>query len=129
MFLNILCLDIPCFVGIKDGGTHQLLVLSLVCYATAVYLRITDGSIVHTNLVFSKMRLVLTGKGKSRQFKKLTILRLVVLIGVRAANFVQHELRITISEKILWTDSQCMLHWLKTTKPLSVFVENCIKEK
>ena len=68
MFLNIPCLDIPHFVGIKDGGTHQLLVFcdaSLVCYATAVYLRITDGSIVRTNLVFSKMRLVPTGKGKS----------------------------------------------------------------
>ena len=50
---------------------------------------------------------------------------MAVLIGVRTANFVQHELRITISEKILWTDSQCML---KTTKPLSVFVENRIKE-
>ena len=81
MFLNILCLDIPCFVGIKDGGTHQLLVFcgaSLVCYATAVYLRITDGSIVHTNLVFSKMRLVLTGKRKSRQFKKLLVKILLI---------------------------------------------------
>ena len=53
---------------------------------------------------------------------------MAVLIGVRAANFVRHELRITISEKILWTDSQCMLHWLRTPKPLSVFVENRIKE-
>ena len=48
------------------------------------------------------MRLVPTRKGKSRQFKKLIIPRLelmAVLIGVRAANFVRHELRINISEK------------------------------
>ena len=75
---------------------------SLSCYATTVYLRITNGSMVHTNLVFSKMRLVPTGKEKSRQFKRFTIpcLELMaVLIGVRAANFALHELRITISEK------------------------------
>jgi len=35
------------------------------------------------------------------------------------------QLKIEISEKILWSDSQCVLHWLK---PLSVFVENHNKE-
>ena len=44
---------------------------------------------------------------------------LAVLIGVRAANFVARELRLNIREKILWTDSQCVLHWLRTKKPLS----------
>ena len=69
----------------------------------------------------SKMRLVPIGKGKS---KKLTIPHLellAVLIGVRAANIVVSELRLNICEKILWIDSQCVLHWLKTKKPLSVF--------
>ena len=49
---------------------------------------------------------------------------MAVLIGVRAANFVANELRINISQKILWTDSQCVLYWLKKTKLLSIFVEN-----
>ena len=35
---------------------------------------------------------------------------LAMLIGVRAANFVSKELRLTIPEGILWTDSQCVLH-------------------
>ena len=43
-----------------------------------------------------------------------------VLISVRAANFVAAELKVTITERILWTDSQCVLHWLKTRKPLTV---------
>ena len=34
----------------------------------------------------------------------------------------------TISEKILWTDSQCVLQWIKTKKPLTVFVENRLRE-
>ena len=29
---------------------------------------------------------------------------------------------------ILWTDSTCVLHWLKTNKPLPTFVENRVKE-
>jgi len=134
MFQNISGLDVPRFVGRKDGGTHQLLVFcdaSLKCYATVVYLRTDDSTTVQTELIFSKMRLVPVGKGKSKQSKRLTIPRLelmAVLIGVRAANFVANELRINISQKILWTDSQCVLHWLRTTKPLSVFVENRVKE-
>ena len=121
-------------MGNQNGGVCQLLVFcdaSMVCYATTVYLRIVNGIDIQTNLIFSRVRLVPTGKGKSKQVKKLTIPRLellAVLIGTRAANFFATELRMTISETIIWTDSQCVLHWLKTTKPLSVFVENRLKE-
>ena len=48
-----------------------------------------------------------------------------MLIGVRAIKFVTKELKL---RRILWPDSQCMLHWLKTKKPLSVFIENHIEE-
>ena len=77
------------------------------------------------------MRLVPTAREKKRKYiKHLTIPRLellAMLIGVRAANFIVKELGIEISERILWSDSQCVLHWLRTKKPLSVFVENRIK--
>ena len=29
---------------------------------------------------------------------------------------------------MLWTDSTCVLHWLKTCKSLPVFVDNQVKE-
>jgi len=38
------------------------------------------------------------------------------------------ELGLEITEKILFSDSQCVLYWLKTNKPLSLFIENRVKE-
>ena len=77
--------------------------------------------------IFSKMRLVPVKRNK----KELTIPRLellAVLIGVKAANFVSKELRLKIPERILWTDSQCVLHWLKTKKPLSFSLRTILRK-
>ena len=37
-------------------------------------------------------------------------------------------LGLNVSKRILWTNSWCVLHWLKTKKPLAVFIENRAKE-
>ena len=37
-------------------------------------------------------------------------------------------MKIKVEEKILWTDSLVVLNWLKTTKPLSVFVKNRVAQ-
>ena len=133
LFKQIPLIKITRFVGIVDkSATYQLLVFcdaSIKAYAASVYLRIKDEAGVKTHLMFSKMRLVPMNKGERR--KELTIPRLellAVLIGIRAVNFVTKELRLKITDRILWTDSQCVLYWLKTKKPLSVFVENRIRE-
>ena len=52
-------------MGNQNGGVTQFLVFcdaSVACYATTIYLRVVDGASVQTNLVFSKVRLVPTGK-------------------------------------------------------------------
>ena len=105
---------------------------SVKCYAAAVYLQCITGNSnsSKTNLVFAKTCLVPVNKRKNK-CKKWTIPRLellAVLIRVRAANFVAAKLKVPIIERILWTDSQCVLHWLKTRKPLPIFVENRVKE-
>ena len=41
---------------------------------------------------------------------------------------MKKNLDLPTPKTILWTDSQCILHWLKTKKLLSVFVENRLKE-
>ena len=86
------------------------------------------------NLMFSKMRLapVTSSRGqKGQKCKDVTLPRLellAVLIGVHAGNFVTKELKLPISKRILWTNSECVLHRMKTTKPLPLFVENRITE-
>ena len=50
-----------------------------------------------------------------------------VLIGVRALKFMCGELCLQVSCH-LFTDSLCVLYWLRTTKLLSVFVANRVKE-
>ena len=122
------------FVGNINKGDSQLLIFcdaSMKAYATALYLRVNDGTKFQVNLLFSKMRLVPITEKKKKQSKDITIPHLellAVLIGVRAANFLVKELGVNVSKRILWSDSQCILHWLKTRKPLSVFVENHVKE-
>ena len=115
-------------------STSQLLIFcdaSMKAYATALYLRVDDGTKFQVNLLFSKMRLVPITRKKKKNLKDITIPRLellAVLIGVRAANFLVKELGVNVFKRILWSDSQCVLHWLKTRKPLSLFVENRVKE-
>ena len=51
-----------------------------------------------------------------------------ILIGVRGLRFVERELSLPVSSKILWTVTQCALQWMQSYKPLPVFVNNHLKE-
>jgi len=54
-----------------------------------------------------------SGKKKVKNSGEITLPRLEllgVLIGVRAANFITKELKLPISRRYLWTDSECVLH-------------------
>lgn len=92
-------------------------------YAAAVYLHQISGNNSKVDLIFSKTRLA--------PLKGMTIPRLelmAVLIGTRCVKYVQQELNVPILEMCIWTDSQCVLKWIKSTKDLSVFVKNRITE-
>ena len=129
----LMTLKIPRFVG-NVSKLCELLVFcdaSIKAYATALYLRIETQNSISANLVFSKMRLVSKGSNKKGLRGNITLPRLELLavtIGVRTANFVVKELKVTPLKQILWTDSTCVLHWLKSSKPLPVFVANRVKE-
>ena len=63
--------------------------------------------------------------------KTITIPRLellAVLIGIRCLKLVKGEVKLPFSGVLLWTDSQCVLKWISTSKDLSVFVKNRIVE-
>ena len=127
-------LKIPRFIGTTNGGNTKLLIFcdaSQTSYATAVYLHVEGNNSVKVNLVFSKSRLASSGKGKGKSKKEITIPRLELLavtIGVRAANFVAKELKLCPIKRMLWTDSACVLHWLKANRQLPLFVENRVAE-
>ena len=50
------------------------------------------------------------------------------VIGLKCMNFVATELNLTLEQRVLWTDSQCVLGWITSLKPLPSFVANRIKE-
>ena len=97
--------------------------------ASAVYLRVVDQDLIQVNLIFSKTRLVPVKAGNSSkgENKQLTLPRLellAVLIGVRTTKFVTSELKVPVSTRTILSDSQCVLHWMRSNKPLPVFVQN-----
>ena len=94
---------------------------SAIAYATAVYLHQSYRDTFKADLIFSKTCLAPQGT---------TIPRLELLgalIGIRALKFLLKEVHLQVS-CYLFTDSLCVLYWVTTPKPLSVFVTNRIKE-
>ena len=92
-------------------------------YAAVVYLRVASNNVTKVSLIFAKTRLAPT---KSISIPRLELLAMV--IGVRAMNFVEKQLHLTINAKYIWSDSKCVLHWIRSPKPLSLFVSNRVKE-
>ena len=119
-----------------QGVVYQILTFcdaSAKSYATAVYLRVVCQHSVKVNLIFSNMRLSPLGNKRKKgvTVKPLSLPRLellAVLIGTRATKFVVDELNLCISKKVILTDSQCVLHWIKSDKQLPVFVQNRVDE-
>ena len=116
---------LPRYIGIAREKSGSV-VYSLVCfcdasakaYATAIYLHQSCSDLCKVDLIFAKTRLAP---------ENMTIPRLGlmgVLIGVRALKFVTSELRLQLTNTIIFTDSMCVLHWLQSQKPLSIFVTN-----
>ncbi len=124
-------IPIPRFLGPDDKKVMRELCCftdaSQKAYSAAVYLKSTaeDGKI-KCDLLFSKARLCPVNKPLTMPRLEL----LGVLIGTRLMSFVERELQIPIQQKTLWTDSKCVLDWLRVaeTSNRSVFVENRLRE-
>lgn len=122
-------MSIPRFIGMneqRDDVTYELHCFcdaSAKAYGTCVYLRINSSKSTTSHLLFAKSRLA--------PLNNVTLPRLeltAVYIGSRVLKFVASSVQnITVSQKFIWTDSQCVLHWLTSKKPLTVFVQNRIK--
>lgn len=78
---------------------------SKLAYAAVVYLCQEKGDRCKVDLVFSKLRLAPT---KTVSIPRLELL--AALIGTRAIQFVDKQLRLKLTQKHLWIDSQCVLN-------------------
>ena len=96
----------------------------LKMYTQLVYLRTGNSGNISTHLLYSKTRLA--PRKNSISLPRLELL--AVLIGIRCMKFVAKEINLKIEKKVIWTDSQCVLNWVKTNKPLSIFVKDSIAE-
>jgi hypothetical protein len=99
---------------------------SAKAYAAVAFIReeSPDGQ-VSSALVYCRSRV-------SPLKPTLTIPRLelmAVLAGVRMVKFLRQELDILpMSRTFIWSDSQCVLRWLKSDVDQTVFVRNRLKE-
>ncbi|XP_053372951.1 uncharacterized protein LOC128546453 [Mercenaria mercenaria] len=53
---------------------------------------------------------------------------MAVLIGVRCLKFVRDQLKLDNKNIYVWTDSQCVIQWIKSYKDLPTFVKNRVSE-
>ena len=114
---------IPRYVGNENCKLLCFCDASGQAYATVIYLLTEKDGDRNVNLIFSKSRIV---PNKPTTIPRLELL--AVLIGTRSLKFIEETLGVQIKEKVLWTDSTCVLNWIKSTKPLPTFVENRLKE-
>ena len=115
---------VPRYVGNKNCWLLGFCDASKDVYATTIYLRTSNSGNISTHLLYSKTRLA--PRKNSISLPRLELL--AVLIGIRCMKFVAKEINLKIEKKVIWTGSQCVLNWIKTDKPLSIFVKNCIDE-
>ena len=73
--------------------------------------------------VFSKTRLSPT---EAISIPRLELLAAV--IGTRCLKFVQKAMKLEIDSEHIWLNSQCVLCWIDSKKPLNTFVENRVNE-
>ncbi|XP_052787361.1 uncharacterized protein LOC128222416 [Mya arenaria] len=96
---------------------------SAKAYAVAIYLHQTGVNESRCDLIFAKSRLAPT---KQMSIPRLELM--AVVIGVRCIKFVKDNLNLPVDHIHLWTDSQCVLHWITSENVSSVFVANRVKE-
>lgn len=130
--------------GIRDRSKwslHLFTDASKDAYAAVVYLRVETTKGIKVQLLEAKARVApvkkeVTKKNKrtgvvETSMKEVSIPRLELLgcfIGSRLLATVRRALSVENVATYCWTDSSTAIVWIRTEKPLAVFVENRVKE-
>ena len=105
-------------LGYSNATLHIFTDASSKAYGACAYVVIGDQSTL------------IMAKNKVAPLKKVTIPKLELMgavIGARLLKYIMENVS-NISNAILWTDSQIVLTWLSTSKPLSAFIRNRVQE-
>ena len=101
----------------KDAELHVFTDASIKAYGACAYL----VSMGQSTLIMAKNRVA--------PLKSLTIPRLELMAAVIGSRLLDHITRyVDVSRAVLWSDSQIVLSWLKSTKTLKPFIENRVTE-
>uniref|UniRef100_A0AAF5Q710 Uncharacterized protein n=1 Tax=Wuchereria bancrofti TaxID=6293 RepID=A0AAF5Q710_WUCBA len=108
------------------GKPDVLLDASQRAVGLAVYSSRSNSTPGESKLIYGKTRLVpkRESRNKSASIPKLELL--AVTIGVRVLEFIKQE--IYVEKTYLWTDSACVLHWLRKPPLGSKYISNRIGE-
>nr|XP_034839598.1 uncharacterized protein LOC117995716 [Maniola hyperantus] len=106
----------------NDVQLHCFTDASLKAYAATVYI-VNENKI---SFVIGKSRLVPIKDQDNLKIPRLELLG--VLIGSRLIKFIRNFLSAKVTHKFLWTDSQIVIGWCKSSKLLPPFVARRIQE-
>ncbi len=104
---------------------HMFVDASNTAYAAVAYMRLVDNSSKQIQVQFR------IGKARITPSRPMTIPKLELLaglIGSRLIKFILLAIPNKSFETFLWSDSKCVLQWLKQEKLLPQFVSNQVKE-
>ncbi|CAG2185026.1 unnamed protein product [Mytilus edulis] len=103
----------------NSRSLHVFVDASMKAYGAVAYMYLSKGH--SAALVMAKTRVA--------PVKKLTLPQLELMAAVIGARLTQHlKSTLECTDVTLWSDSQIVLQWLNTSKPLKRFVSNRIKE-
>ncbi|CAG2216955.1 unnamed protein product [Mytilus edulis] len=103
----------------NSRSLHVFVDASMKAYGAVAYMYLSKGH--SAALVMAKTRVA--------PVKKLTLPQLEIMAAVIGVRLTQHlKSTLECTDVTLWSDSQIVLQWLNTSKPLKRFVSNRIKE-
>ncbi|XP_063362896.1 uncharacterized protein LOC134651724 [Cydia amplana] len=99
---------------------------SMNAYAAVVYLRVITGKQVSTSFLMSKSRVTPAEDKSDLKIPRLELLG--YLIGSRLLRYVKSHIDLNICKIYLWTDSQVVIAWIKSSRLLPPFVSRRVNE-
>ncbi|XP_061712809.1 uncharacterized protein LOC133521756 [Cydia pomonella] len=99
---------------------------SMDAYAAVVYLRVITGKQVSTSFLMSKSRITPAEDKSDLKIPRLELLG--YLIGSRLLRYVKSHIDLNICKIYLWTDSQVVIAWIKSSRLLPPFVLRRVNE-